>query len=327
MKPLRLPALIAIVMLAATLAPVTSHAQAWPTKPIRVIVPYPPGGLFDAIFRPLARELGEALGQPIVLDNRPGANTIIGMELCAKAAADGYTICATSNDSMVLNQYLYSKLPYDAERDFAPVTNLLFTEEIIVANGKVPFNTFPEMLAYAKANPGTLNFGSFGLGSSSHMILAWINNRAGVNITHVPYRGGGPSVAATVAGEVELCYMGIGALYPHIRAGRVKALAVAQPTRSPLLPEVPTMAEQGMEFPLKPWVAVIAPAGTPKPIVARLSSEIARIIHSPRYRDEYLLKQGLEPIGDTPEQFAEFLKSERATGSMLVKLSGLRLEN
>jgi tripartite-type tricarboxylate transporter receptor subunit TctC len=321
----RLQRLLVLVGVLVTAA--GAHAQSWPAKPIRVIVPYPPGGLFDAIFRPLTRDLSQALGQPVVLDNRPGGNTIIGMDLCAKSPGDGYTICATSNDSMVLNPYLYRQLPYDPVRDFVPVSNLLYTAQVIVASAKTPFASFRDMLAYAKEKPGALNFASFGLGSSAHMILAWINNRAGVNIVHVPYRGGGPSVAAVVASEVDLCYMGIGSLAPHIRAGRVKALAVAQPQRSAVLPEVPTMAEEGMEFPLKPWIAVIAPAATPRPIVARLSAEIDRILHSAKFKEEHLLKQGLEPIGGTAEQFAEFLERERPIGAMLVKLSGLQLDN
>ena len=314
-----------MVVLACAWLPIAAAAQTWPAKPIRVIVPYPPGGLFDAIFRPLARELGNALGQPVVLDNRPGGNTIIGMDLCAKAPADGYTICGTSNDSMVLNPYLYAKLPNDPERDFAPITNLLFTEDVIVAAAKTPFVNFRDMLAYARAKPGALNFASFGQGSSAHMILAWINNRAGVSITHVPYKGGGPSITATVAGETELCYMGIGALLPHIKTGRVKALAVAQPVRSPLLPDVPTMAEEGLAFPLKPWVAMIAPGATPEVIITRLAVEIGRILREPRFRDETLVQQGLEPVGNTSDQFAAFLKEERATGAMLVKLSGISL--
>lgn len=306
--------------------PAGAQAQAYPSKPIRIIIPYPPGALFDSIFRPLSLALAEVLGQPVVLDHRPGGNTIIGMDLCAKAVPDGYTICATSNDSMSLNPYLYGKLPYDTEKDFAPVTNLLFTRQVIVANSNAPFNSIREMIEYAKARPGALNFGSFGQGSSAHMVLSWINNRAGVDIAHVPYKGGGPVVTATVAGEVHMTYMGIGSLLPHIKGGRVKALAVAQSPRSPLLPDVPTLAEQGLDFPLKPWIAVIAPAETPKPIVARLSAEISKIIRSPAFREEHMARQGLEPIGNTPEQFTEFLKEDRGIGAMLAKVSGIRLD-
>jgi tripartite-type tricarboxylate transporter receptor subunit TctC len=303
-----------------------AFAQPYPARPIKIFVPYPPGGVFDAIFRPLAQIMGESTGQAIVIDNRPGGNTIIAMDLCAKAAPDGYTICATSNDSMSLNPHLYSKLPYDTEKDFVGISNLLYVDEVIVAKPAAPFNSFREMIEYAKAKPGALNFASFGTGSSAHMILAWINTRGGVNITHVPYKGGGPAVAATVAGEVDLTYMGTGALLPYIKAGRVKAIAVTQTQRSSFLPEVPTMGEQGMEFQLKPWIGVVAPAATPRPIVNRLSAELVKVINHPRYREEVLIRNGFEPIGDTPEQFAAFMREDRKFGATLVKNSGIQLD-
>jgi tripartite-type tricarboxylate transporter receptor subunit TctC len=303
-----------------------AFAQAYPARPIKVFVPYPPGGVFDAIFRPLAQLMGESTGQAIVIDNRPGGNTIIAMDLCAKSAPDGYTICATSNDSMSLNPHLYSKLPYDTEKDFVGLSNLLYVDEVIVAKPGAPFNSFREMLDYAKSKPGALNFASFGTGSSAHMILAWINTRGGVNITHVPYKGGGPAVAATVAGEVDLTYMGTGALLPYIKAGRVKAIAVTQTQRSSFLPDVPTMGEQGMEFQLKPWIGVVAPAATPRAIVNRLSAELVKVINHPKYREEVLIRNGFEPIGDTPEQFAAFMREDRRFGATLVKNSGIKLD-
>jgi tripartite-type tricarboxylate transporter receptor subunit TctC len=303
-----------------------AFAQAYPARPIKVFVPYPPGGVFDAIFRPLAQLMGESTGQAIVIDNRPGGNTIIAMDLCAKSAPDGYTICATSNDSMSLNPHLYSKLPYDTEKDFVGLSNLLYVDEVIVAKPSAPFNSFREMLDYAKSKPGALNFASFGTGSSAHMILAWINTRGGVNITHVPYKGGGPAVAATVAGEVDLTYMGTGALLPYIKAGRVKAIAVTQTQRSSFLPDVPTMGEQGMEFQLKPWIGVVAPAATPRAIVNRLSAELVKVINHPKYREEVLIRNGFEPIGDTPEQFAAFMREDRKFGATLVKNSGIQLD-
>jgi len=303
-----------------------AFAQSYPDKPIRILIPYPPGGVLDAIFRPLAQLMTESIGQPIVLDNRPGGNTLIAMDLCAKAAADGYTICATSNDSMSLNPHLYKKLPYDTEKDFVGVANLLYVDEVIVAKAGAPFNSFREMIDYAKQKPGALNFASFGTGSSAHMILAWINTRAGVNIIHVPYKGGGPAVQATLAGEVDLTYMGTGALAPYIKAGRVKALAVTQKQRSSFLPDVPTMGEQGMDFQLKPWIGVVAPAATPRPIITRLNAELVKVINHPKYREEVLVRNGFEPIGDTPEQFAQFMREDRRFGAVLVKNSGITLD-
>ena len=306
--------------------PATALAQAYPSRPIRVLVPYPPGGVFDAILRPLAQQLGDALGQTVILDNRPGGNTVIAMDACAKAPADGYTICATSNDSMSVIPHLYKKLPYDSDYSFAPVSNLLFIDEVIVASPGAPFNSFREMISYAKANPGALNFGSFGTGSSAHLMLEWIKIQAGANITHVPYKGGGPVVTATLAGEVQLTYMGTGALLPHIKAGRVKAIAVTQTKRSSFLPDVPTMGEQGMEFQLKPWIGIVVPAATPKAVISKLSTEMAKIIANPKFREEFLIRQGFEPIGNTPEEFAEFLKEDRKLGIMLVKTSGVTLD-
>jgi tripartite-type tricarboxylate transporter receptor subunit TctC len=323
---LRRPAVIAALLATLTIWGPEAAAQQYPNRPIRLIVPYPPGGLFDAIFRPLSQRLAETMGQPLVIDNRPGANTIIGMDLCAKSMADGYTLCATSNDSLSLNPYLYAKLPFDVERDFVPVTQLLYTAQIIVAHPSVPFSTMPELVSYSKANPGALNFSSFGSGSSAHMILAWINNRAGIEITHVPYKGGGPAVAAVVAGEVQLNYMGIGTLLPHIKAGRVKPIAVTQSARSALLPDVPTLAEQGMDFPLRPWVGVVAPAGTPGVIVERLAAEIAKIVQEPGFREAHFVRTGLEPIANTPGEFSASLKQERVAAASLVKMSGIRLE-
>ena len=301
-------------------------AQQFPSRPIRLIVPYPPGGLFDAIFRPLSQRLQETIGQPLLIDNRPGANSIIGMDLCARSTPDGYTLCATSNDSLSLNPFLYAKLPFDVERDFVPVTQILYTAQIIVANPSVPVSTIPELVAYAKANPGALNFSSFGLGSTAHLVLAWINNRAGVQITHVPYKGGGPAVAAVVAGEVQLNLMGIGTLLPHIKAGRVKPLAVTLSSRSTLLPDVPTLAEQGMDFPLRSWVGVVAPAGTPTAITERIAAEIAKIVREPAFLEAYFARAGLEPIANTPAEFAAYLKQERPVAASLVKMSGIRLE-
>jgi tripartite-type tricarboxylate transporter receptor subunit TctC len=301
-------------------------SQEYPVKPVRIVVPYPPGGVFDAVLRPLAVRLGDALGQPVVIDNRPGANTIIGMDFCAKAPPDGYTICATANDSMSLNPHLYAKLPYDTDRDFAAVAMLLHIDQVIVSHPSVPANTFTELVAVAKARPDSLNFSSFGQGSSSHMILAWLNNRAGMNITHVPYKGGGPAVAAVLSGEAQVTYMGIGALLPHVKAGRVKALAVPQTERSPFLPDTPTLAELGLGLPLRPWIGVVAPAQTPRPIVNRLSNEIVKVVEHPAFREEVLVKQGFAPAGVPADAFAAFMREDRANGAVLVKLSGIRLE-
>lgn len=317
--------LILALLLAGAMA-AHALAQSYPTRPIRIIVPYPPGGTLDAIFRPIGQTILESMGQPLILDNRPGGGTIIAMDLCAKAAADGYTICATSNDSMSVNPHLYSKLPYDTDRDFVGIANLIQLSGMFVARPSAPFQTLREMLAYAKSNPGKLNFASFGQGSSAHMMLAWINNVAGVDITHVPFKGTAAAVQALLSGDADVAQVGVGVFMGHIKAGKLKPLAVTHTRRTSLLPDVPTVAEQGIELPFRPWIGVVAPAATPRPVVNRLNAELTKAIGTPRFREEVLERQGWDAIGGTPEQFAAFLREDRQFGARLVKASGLKLD-
>ena len=298
-------------------------AQAWPSKPLRIIVPYAPGGVLDALIRPIAQQLGQALGQPVIVENRPGGNTSVGTGVCAKGAPDGNTICASGN-GVAYNPLLYRSLPYDPERDLAPITNMVFVDGVIAANAATPFNDLREMIAHAKANPGKLNFGSFGEGSTAHLYLEWIKKRSGVDVTHVAYKGAAPVITALLANEVQLIFMNTGAVLQHIKAGKLKAIAMPAPKRSRFLPDVPTLAEQGYDFRPTSWFGLFAAAGTPRAIVARLQGEVRNILYNGNFREQILTRQFYEPVGNTPEEFAEFLKSERQLAAQLIQISGLK---
>ena len=300
-----------------------SFAQNYPTKPVHLIVPYAPGGVLDSLLRPIAQMLGQSLGQPVIVDNRPGGNTAVGTGVCAKGAPDGYTICASGN-GVTLNPLLYRSMAYDPERDLAPVTNMVFVDGVIVANASMPFNNLRELVAYAKANPGKLNFGSFGEGSTAHLYLEWIKKRAGIDIAHIVYKGAAPVIAATLSNEVQLNFMNTGAVLQHIKAGKLKAIVMPAPKRSKFLPNVPTLAEEGYDFRPTSWFGLFAAAGTPHPIVARVQNEVRTILFNEKFRDQILTPQFYEAVGNTPEEFAEFLKNERVLAVQLVKTAGLK---
>ncbi len=310
-------------LLALALVSASAFAQSFPTKPIRIIVPYAPGGVLDALLRPIAAQLGQSFGQPVLIENRPGGNTGVGTGVCAKGAPDGYTVCASGN-GVTMNPLLYRSLPYDPEHDLAPVTNMVFVDGVIVANSAMPFNNIRELVSYAKANPGKLNFGSFGEGSTAHLYLAWIQKRADIDMVHVVYKGAAPVIQATLVNEVQLMFMNTGAVLQHIKAGKMKAIAMPAPTRSKFLPEVPTLAEQGYDFRPTSWFGLFTAGGTPHPIVSRLQSEVHKILFNEKFRDQILTPQFYEAVGNTPEEFAEFLKSERALAVQLVKTTGLK---
>jgi tripartite-type tricarboxylate transporter receptor subunit TctC len=302
-------------------------AQGYPAKPIRVIVPYPAGGVVDALLRSVGQQVTESIGQAVVIDNRPGANTIIALEACAKAAPDGYTLCSSSGDGMSHNPALYPSLPYDADRDFAPITRLVWVNGLIVANGKVPFDTVTGMIAYARANPGVVNFASFGAGSIPQFYLECIKKQSGADIVHVPYKGSAQIIPALLSGEVHATFIAMGIVLPMIQAGKLKPLAVTNPQRSPYLPNVTTLAEQGIDPQLRNWFGVFAPARTPRPIIERLNAEFVKAMRNPRFQDQFLKAQAFDPVGNTPEEFAEFLKADRANARQVVKMTGIHLEH
>jgi len=315
----------AVALFAALPCAALAQGAAYPGKPIHIIVPYPAGGVVDGLVRSLGQPVSESIGQPVIVDNRPGANTIIALEACAKAAPDGYTLCTSSSDGMSFNPHLYPKLPYDAERDFAPITQLVWVNGVIVAGAKVPYGTVKEMIAVAKEKPGTINFASFGMGSTPHFFVEWFSKVGKADIVHVPYKGSAQIIPALLSGEADATFIAMGIVLPQIRAGKMKALAVTGPQRSPYLPEVSTLAEQGIDPRLQNWFGVFAPALVPKPVVARLNAEFVKALHQPRF-EEFLKAQAFDAVGNTPEAFAEFLKADRANAMRVIARTGIRLE-
>jgi tripartite-type tricarboxylate transporter receptor subunit TctC len=313
----------AFMAILALLAAAPALAQNYPSKPVRMIVPFAPGGVLDGLLRPTASNLGDALGQPVVTENRPGANTGVGTGVCAKGTPDGYTICG-SGSAVAFNPILYRGLGYVPEKDLAPVTNMVFLDGPIVVNASLPITNMASLVSYAKANPGKLNFGSFGEGSPGHLYIEWIKNRTGIDVAHISYKGAAPVITALLANEVQLIFMATGAILPHIKAGKARAIVMPAPTRSKFLADVPTFVDEGYDFKPSSWFGLFVTAGTPRPIVQRIYAEVRKILFTQEFRDKILTPQFYEAVGNTPEQFAEFLKSERELAAMLVKISGLK---
>jgi len=301
-------------------------AQDFPSKPIRLIVPFPPGGGNDTVARAIAQQASPALGQPIVVDNRPGAGGIVGAELAAKAPADGYTLFLGGVGSHAVNPNLHSKLPYDPVKDFAPITLLASAPSVLVVNPSVPAHSLAEFTAYARANPGKLNFASNGNGSSAQLAAVMYESMAGVTMVHVPYKGLGPALTDLLSGRVQLMFSSIVAIVPHIQAGRLRALAVTGRKRSALLPELPTIAESGFPgYEAGSWYGILAPAGTPRPIVERLHDELVKALKAPEV-SQRLASEGAEVIGSTPEEFAAHIAAEKARMGRALRDAGIPME-
>lgn len=307
------------------MVPLAALAQAWPTKPVKIIVTTPPGLPPDVLARGLAQQLEARLGQPFIVENRPGANTIIGVQACAAAAPDGYTLCLTLNDSVSMNPHLYNKLPYDPDKSLAPVAILAWPNSVIVANAQSGIKTFKDAVALSKAKPGTLNWGSFGNGSSSHLYLEWIRSRTSWDVTHVPFNGG--AVQPTLANQVQLTYLAIGALKPHIDSGKLVPLAVAGAQRSIFLPDVPTFGEVGLgEFYVRTWFGLFAPAGTPAAIVNELNKQSVAIVNDGAFRAKVMDVLTLTPGKETPAEMQAYMKKDREVAGELVRIAKVKLD-
>ena len=302
-----------------------ANAQAYPTKPIRLIVPQSAGGSTDLVARPLAQKLTEAFKQAIVIDNRTGAGSTIGSDLVAKAAPDGYTLLAVAA-SFSMSPSLYKNLPFDPIRDFAPITQLSAFPNILVVHPSLPVKSVKELIAYAKARPGQLNFGSSGVATGTHLSMEQLMYLTGIKMVHVPYKGGAPGVNALLGGEVQVNFATISTALPFVKAGRLRALAVSTARRSASAPEVPTIAESGIPgYDYASWIGLLAPAKTPQPIIALLNAESVKAIHAPDLK-VILDVEASEPIGNSPEQFAAILKTEVARWAKVVKAAGIKAD-
>ena len=294
-------------------------------KPIRLISPFPPGAVVDTLCRTLAVPLGELLGQPVVVENRTGAGGNIGMDVVAKSPADGYTIGMGGIGTHGINPSVYASMPFDPVRDFAPITFVASNINVLVVHPSLPVKDVRDLIAYAKANPGKLAFGSAGTGTSQHLAGELFKQITGVEMTHVPYKGAGPAVADLIAGQIPLMFADISAALGHIRAGRLRALGVTTRERSPLL-DVPTAIEQGVpDFDVNAWFGLFAPAATPPDIVARLNAESAKALGMPAIR-ERLQGVGLNPAPGTPEAFAQFIRAELARWAKVARAVNIRAE-
>lgn len=318
----------ALCALGLLLALDPGHARAagnaYPTRPIRFIVPYPPGGGTDTVGRMLAQKLTERLGQQIVVDNRGGANAIIGTEIASKAAPDGYTILFTVQGSIAVNPSLYRKLPYDPQRDLAPVIQVNTIALLLTANPKLPANNVAELVQLAKAQPGRLTYASSGTGGSSHLAMELLSRAAGIKMVHVPFKGGGPALRALVANEVNLYSGPVLTSWPQVQGGRLKALGVTTPKRLASLPDVPAIAEAIPGYESTSWQGVFVPAGTPRAIIMRLNTVFRDILAEPSVRDK-LAAGGAEVVAGSPAQFATFIKGETAKYAKLIKDAHIRV--
>jgi tripartite-type tricarboxylate transporter receptor subunit TctC len=321
-KPILAAALCGLAMLCAEAA----FAQAWPTKPIRLMVPFPPGGSTDIVARIVAQKLGERLGQPLVIENRGGGGGTIGMAATARTAPDGYNLAVASTSTHVVAPGVYPKLEYDPVKDFAPIGLMAVSPYLLVVNPGVPAKSLKELVDLAKSKPGKLNYASAGVGSTTHLAMEMLKNVSGTYMLHIPYNGNGPAGTAVVAGQVEILFGSLPALLPHAKSGRVRALVVGTPKRSPSLPDVPTVAESGYPgFDASLWLALVAPAGTPQSIVERMNKEIAAVIAAADTR-EALDKAGAEPLTGSPADLAAMIRDGIPKYAKVIKAAGVKPE-
>ena len=318
-----------IAALCLALAMPVANAQApaaYPTKPVKLVVPFPPGGSLDIAGRLIAQKLTEMWGQSVVVENKPGAGGNIGADFVAKSPPDGYTILLGALSTHAVNPSLYKTMPYDAAKDFAPITLIAITPNVLVVNASLPVNSAREFLAYAKANPGKLAFGSGSNGSAGHLAGELFKVETGTDAVHVPFKGGAPATQALLAGDTQFMFDNLANAMAQVKAGKIKALAVTTAQRSSLVPDLPTMAEAGLPgFDISTWYGLFAPAGTPPSIVAKWNADVTKILTSPDVRAK-LVADGADPSPDTPEQFKEFIAKELAKYARIVKASGAKVD-
>lgn len=321
----RLPALLTTALAALCLAAPVAAAD-YPTKPLKLIVPYPPGAGTDAVSRLVADRLAVRLGQPVVVENRVGADGNIGTDAMAKAAPDGYTLGVATPGPVAVGKSLYPNLPYDPVRDLVPVIRLNEAPVVLLVNPSVPAKSVAELVALAKANPGKLNAAIAANGSMNHLVTELFKHDAGVNIVSIPYKGGAPAIQDILGGRVEVLFISVSSVVPQVEAGKLRALAVAAPSRSPFLPSVPTMAEAGLPGVVgSQWNGIVVPAGTPQPIVDKLNAEMQAILADPDMKERFA-KLGMTPIGGSPQSFGDFVKGEQPKWAGVIKSAGIKAE-
>jgi len=312
----------AVLLMAAAL----THAQSFPVKPVRVITPFTAGSAIDTLARVVGQKLGDTWGQQVVIDNRIGANGIIGTEAAAKAPADGYTVYLGNISTLAVNPHLYLKLPYDALRDFAPVTLAATIPVVLVVHPSLPVKSVRELIALAKAHPGQLNYASGGTGSAQHLPMEMLRVETGINIVHVPYKGLGPAFSDVLGGQVPMMFTGVSNVVPYMKTGRLRVLAIGSPKRSATLPDVPTVAEAGVPgFDFDSWTGYLVPVGTPRELIVKLHADITRTLVAPEVRDK-LVTLGFDLVGGTPEAFATLIRNDIARFGKLIKAAGIKAE-
>ena len=313
---------IALAVLAA-IAALPAAAQTYPNRPIRLVVPSSPGGDTDITGRIVANKLSEQLGQQVVVDNRAGAGTIIGIEIAAKAPPDGYTLLMGLS-TLAINPSMYAKLPYDALRDLAPISLAVLSPNILTVHPSVPAKTVKEFIALAKAKPGTITFGSAGQATSPHLSGELLKVLAKIDIVHVPFKGSGQSVISSISGEIAANFPSVPTAIPYIKAGKLRGLGVTMAKRTAALPDVPSIAEAGVPgYEATQWFGMLAPAGTPRPIIDRLNHEMVKLLKSPEVRDR-LIADGTDPAPTTPEEFGAYIKSETEKWTKVIKAAGIK---
>ena len=318
-------AFIAAAAVSALAASSAALAQAFPTKPIRIIIPYGAGGTSDILARGLAPKLQEAFGQPIVVENKPGANGNVGADFVAKSAPDGTTVLLADIGALAISPSVYPKLPFDVAKDFSPVVMISYSPHVVAVHPSVPVQNLKELIAYAKANPDKLNFAISGVGGAPHLAGIEFSARTGVKWAYIPYKGGAPAVADTVAGQANVVFNGMLATWPSVTGGKLRALAVTSAQRVPSAPDTPTVAETLPGFETGSFQGVVGPAGIPREVVARLNAEFAKAVNTPDSK-ERLARQGTEVRTGTPEQFGEFIRSDMARWAKVVKDSGAKFD-
>jgi len=315
-----------LVAVASATVALPTAAQPYPSKPVRLVVPFPPGGSLDNAARLIAQKLTETWGQSVVVENKPGAGGNIGADMVAKSPPDGYTILLGALSTHAVNPSLYKTMPYDAAKDFAPITLVAITPNVLVVNASSPVQNVKEFFAYTKANPGKLSFGSGSIGSGGHLAGELYKVETGTDSVHVPFKGGAPATQALLAGDTQFMFDNLANAMAQVKGGKLRALAVTTAKRSPLAPELPTMAEAGLPgFDISTWFGLFAPAGTPKDIVAKWNADVTKILNAPDVRARFIA-DGAEPAPTTPEQFAQFIAAELTKYARIVKASGAKVD-